>query len=53
VFRGETSVLVLGVETESDAEDFVAAFLSSLDGKTVRTLVTDAFLFETLSRGSQ
>jgi hypothetical protein len=33
LFRTETSVLLLGIETESDAEDFVAAFLSTLDGQ--------------------
>lgn len=31
LFRGESSILVLAVENELDAEDFVAAFLSSLD----------------------
>ena len=31
LFRGESSMLVLAVENELDAEDFVAAFLSSLD----------------------
>jgi hypothetical protein len=31
LFQGETSTLVLGIENDSDADDFVAAFLSSLD----------------------
>lgn len=37
LFRGELSVLVLAVENELDAEDFVAAFLSSLDHAMRRT----------------
>lgn len=36
LFRGELSMLVLAVENELDAEDFVAAFLSSLDDATRR-----------------
>ncbi|MDD4964071.1 MAG: hypothetical protein PHI11_09160 [Gallionella sp.] len=34
LFRGETTQLLLATESEKDAEDFVAAFLESLDVKT-------------------
>jgi hypothetical protein len=34
LFRGEITQLLLGTESEKDAEDFVAAFLASLDDET-------------------
>lgn len=34
LFRGEITQLLLGIESEKDAEDFVAAFLASLDVDT-------------------
>jgi hypothetical protein len=37
LFRGEAQQLILATETEHDAEDFVAAFLASLDEATQRT----------------
>ncbi|CBE69094.1 MAG: hypothetical protein F9K13_06980 [Candidatus Methylomirabilis oxygeniifera] len=36
LFRHETQQLILSVESENDAEDFVAAFLESLDENTRR-----------------
>ena len=37
LFRGETKQLLLATESEQDAEDFVAAFLESLDVDTRRS----------------
>lgn len=36
LFKGETQQLLLSIESEYDAEDFVAAFLQSLDEETRR-----------------
>lgn len=36
LFKGETRQLLLSIESEHDAEDFVAAFLQSLDEETRR-----------------
>ena len=36
LFRGELQQLILAIESENDAEDFVAAFLESLDETTRR-----------------
>src|SRR4029077_19960067 len=38
LFRGQITQLVLAIESELDAEDFVAAFLASLDENTRRSL---------------
>lgn len=37
LFRGETKQIILASESETDAEDFVAAFLESLDPATQRS----------------
>lgn len=43
LFRGEITQLLLSVESEHDAEDFVAAFVESLD-ETTRRLFSDRCL---------
>ena len=40
LFRGEIKQLLLAIESAQDAEDFIAAFLESLDGETQRTYGT-------------
>ena len=55
LFRHETQQLILAIESENDAEDFVAAFLESLDENTRRSyssrclLISDAEAWHTFS----
>jgi hypothetical protein len=55
LFRRETQQLILAIESENDAEDFVAAFLESLDETTRRAFssrclfISDAEAWHTFS----
>jgi hypothetical protein len=56
LFRGEISQLLLGTESDKDAEDFVAAFLASLDVETQKAFssrclfISDADAWHTFSK---
>ena len=56
LFRGEISQLLLGTEGEKDAEDFVAAYLASLDDETQKAFssrclfISDADAWHTFAK---